>query len=255
MRQRIKKSIFSISKGIILATAILVGAFQAEDLHHSYLRYNVGSEVVKIQVPEVGSGTGFHVKAKSGDVYIMTNAHVCEMASNGKKLQVISEGRPFGTERDVVFVSKSHDICLVEGLPGHDSGLELASDYKIGEKIHLIGHPNGRPLMVSNGELVFDDAKVTIAKFAVYSEEDAQKCTKEGGQLVTYPSFFGDILVCVSSDYAFQISAITFPGNSGSPVVNKFGNVIGLLYAGRNDVINDGYTVKLQFLKEVLDNY
>ena len=53
---------------------------------------------------------------------------------------------------------------------------------------------------------------------------------------------------------AYQTNMIMHPGNSGSPVVDKLGRVIGVAFAidGRT---NYGYIVNLQDLKDFLARY
>lgn len=241
---------FSLSAAFV---AVLIGGsiIQLSDFNHRFIRYRVGSKVVKIMEPTKGGGTGFHVKGKSGQTYILTNAHICEMSDKGQPLQVTLEGSDKPIERKVIFVSKEHDMCLMEPVPGVD-GLTLAKNVDIGEEITIVGHPNLRPLILSKGELVDKDATTRIAKFIVISEELAKQCD---GEIIDVMTFFGPIPVCFSIDKAYQVAAISYPGNSGSPVVNKYGNVIGLLYAGRGDVVNDAYLVKLEFIKELLELY
>jgi hypothetical protein len=185
----------------------------------------------------------------------MTNVHICEMAKEGKPLLVTQEGLDEYVPRNVIFMSKKHDICLMEPLPGH-KGINLASSVDVGEEVTIVGHPHLRPLTLSKGEIINNDATVKIPKFAIISEEDLQECKNmKNSEIVNIASFFGEISICISVDKALELAAIAYPGNSGSPVVNKFGNVIGLLFAGNSEAVNDAYLVKLENLKEVLDIY
>ena len=255
MLSKIKSKIVTLSKAVIAVAVVAFLTVQFSDFHHSYIRSKVGSEVVQIVELSQGGGTGFHIQGKSGQTYIMTNVHICEMSTNGKPLLVTQEGLDEYVPRRVLFMSKKHDICLMEPLPGH-TGIKLASNAEVGEEVTVVGHPHLRPLTLSKGEIIDNEAITKIPKFAILSEDDLSECKgMNNSEVVTVASFFGEISLCVISDKTTQISAIAYPGNSGSPVVNKFGNVIGLLFAGNSEAVNDAYLVKLQYLKEVLDLY
>ncbi len=45
-----------------------------------------------------------------------------------------------------------------------------------------------------------------------------------------------------------------YPGNSGSPVVNKYGNLVGVVFAGNNQT-NYGYVIPLKQVREFLSIY
>jgi S1-C subfamily serine protease len=252
---KIKKCI-STGLKVAAGVAIILGlTIQFSDIQHNFIRSKVGSEVVSIIDPSQGGGTGFHIQGKSGQTYIMTNVHICEMSTDGKPLLVTQEGLDEYVPRKVIFMSKKHDICLMEPLPGH-TGIKLASSVDIGEEITVVGHPHLRPLTLSKGEVIDNQAITTIPKFAILTQDDLDYCKElNNSEVVTVASFFGQLDICVVKDITLQISAIAYPGNSGSPVVNKFGNVIGLLFAGNSQAVNDAYLVKLEHLKEVLDLY
>lgn len=249
--QKIKRISVSLLKTLSLLCVFYMFAVFASDIHHDYIRNKVGSEVVEIVDPDIGGGTGFHVEAKSGITYIMTNNHICEMKKSDGTIPVKAEGNSSFIDRRVIFTSKDHDICLIEAIPGH-KGIKLASNADVGETIAIVGYPNLRPLTVSFGEIIDKDKEITIPQFIIFSSLDEQKCK---AKIITIQSIFGVMKYCVVSDRTYQVAAISFPGNSGSPVVNKYGNVIGLLFAGNGSVVNDTYLVKLEYLKEVLDLY
>ena len=229
---------------LALLCAVLVWSTpHLKDAHH---RYIVGSQVVKIIGTE-GSGTGFHIKAPSGKTYILTNQHVCAIADKNQELLV--ENSKKMVPRRVIAIYQKHDLCLVEALPGEESGLKMASSLSIGEDIVLIGHPSGRPLTLSKGEFVHKKF-IPMVNLEIKTPEE---CDSINGTWLNGGFFMPS--VCVEKISAFGISSPSYPGNSGSPVVNKWGNVVGVLFAGNRTQLNDNYMVPFHELKNFLKDY
>jgi S1-C subfamily serine protease len=228
---------------LILGSLLVWSAPHLKDAHY---RYITGSKVVKIS-SRAGSGSGFHVKAASGQVYILTNEHVCSMANKNREL--IVENQTKRIPRKVIAIYKNHDLCLMEALPGQSSGLTLAGSVDIGEDIVLVGHPSGRPLTLSKGEFVL---KRTIQLISV-NHKTKESCQVANGTWLQGGFFFPS--VCLMPFSAFGISSPAYPGNSGSPVVNKWGNVVGVLFAGNQSQLNDSYMVPFHELKKFLKDY
>ncbi len=51
----------------------------------------------------------------------------------------------------------------------------------------------------------------------------------------------------------YQISAPAQPGNSGGPLFDYFGNIIGVVNAKHNDADNVTYAIKATYLKNLID--
>lgn len=230
-------------------TLAILCAFMIWSVPHlkdAHYRYIVGNQVVKI-IGESGSGTGFHVQAASGKTYILTNAHVCEIANKNNELLVENSKKII--PRRVIAVYEKHDLCLVEPLPGEESGLKLARSVSIGEDIVLIGHPSGRALTLSKGEFVLKRFIPMISS----KHRDEGSCISDGGQWLNGGFFLPS--VCAVKVSAYGVSSPSYPGNSGSPVVNKWGNVVGVLFAGNRTQVNDNYMVPFHELKNFLKDY
>lgn len=210
--------------------------------HRKYIRNIAEESVVQITGGE-GTGTGSHVKLPDGRVVILTNKHICDMTG---PLMVQAEDEQLPIARKVIKISKEHDMCVIEALPGH-SGIKIGSMPELGDEVYTLGHPRGEALNVANGEF-FDIVEIELG------EKVLPDGTCEAGKLKSEQSFFGVVEYCSVMKNTFQVSNPTYPGNSGSPVVNKYGHLIGLVFAGNTQVENNGYLVPFSYVSEFLSN-
>ena len=171
-------------------------------------KYVVAPHVVKIMVESegqlIGSGTAFYVTF-AGKTRIITNQHICDQRE-GKRRMVIN-----GKYMRILHISKTQDLCLIQS--DRESGLEIADkNLEILDRVLLVGHPRGLPLTIREGHVVARG----IDNFPWLGNHD------------------------VRFD---MISTITYAGNSGSPVTNSKGEVVGVLFAGDSRFISEGYMV------------
>jgi S1-C subfamily serine protease len=272
-----KRLIKDVTEAALLVTLMVATMgymmVKGPEIHGQYLRSKVGSKVYMIKGKmNGGGGTGFSLRAPSGTTYVVTNSHICEYvrkdSEDGQSVLVIDD--ELVMRRRIVAISDKTDLCLIEGLPGVD-GLSLGDAPSIGEVVATIGHPRLRPLSISRGEIVgFQD--VQIFDYVMKSGNDKLDemfDAKDGAcdmpknkiehQHVTI-SMFGiplaevDVNICTIVTKNTYMSTVTiYGGNSGSPVVNFFGNVIGVMFA--TDDTNWGFIVSNQDLRNFISKY
>ena len=124
----------------------------------------------------------------------------------------------------IIALDTEHDLCILEPDLEKNS-FDLASSYHMGERVTLIGHPRGLPQTIREGRLVAEfhwAARWLPHNFEVKS---------------------------------IMISATAYGGNSGSPVINRFGNVVGVLFAGDPRFSTEGYIVPLESIKRFLNKF
>lgn len=243
------KVIKSAIKSIVLAATVIYGAILAPELHNHYLRWEVGESVVQVlSMTSDGGGTGFAIQGASGKNYIMTNRHVCQAQANGTIRVKIREG--YTIYRRVVYMDRVHDLCLIEGVVGL-SPLSIGSDQNKGDLMYVVGHPGLRDLTTSTGEYI--GRKSIELLYDVPKREDCP------GRIIDLNIFqqimYGMEFACLRSYEALSTSAVIYGGNSGSPVVNRFGNLIGVAFAGSTEQERDNYVVPLFYVKRLLARF
>ncbi len=143
---------------------------------------------------QVYTGSGFVVDASG---LIVTNNHV---VAGGAFWKVKIGTDPTLHDARLLGVSECNDLAVLK-VDGTFPALTLATTPpQVGEQIFVAGHPNGDPYTLTNG---------IVAKPPSPDDTSWASVTQE-----------------------IQITAQTFPGNSGSPVVDAAGQVIGIQYSG-----------------------
>lgn len=164
--------------------------------------------------------TGFHLKYR-GKTYIVTNKHVCDSNLRIYQHGFIQFGKYVG---QIIRISDMHDLCLVTS--DRNDGLELAEESaKPMDKITLIGYPRGLDKTIRQG------------------------------RVVSYEHILAPWIMPGIEYRSMMIDTISYGGNSGSPVLNSEGKVVGVLYAGSRVYHTEAFVVPLEDLKLFLALY
>lgn len=265
LRQKLKKKLSSVvdklekklkqhSEAVwkVLATALILLAvstcgLKSQELHESWLRSKVGAKSYRIVQPGRGMGTGFSVKAPSGESYIMTNDHVCEMAVDQLHLLVVDDAGE-AIPRTILHRSEKTDLCLLEGMPGVEGLVVSDNPPDLGDKLYAVGHPRGYLTALTSGEVIMEKDIVIpqgIISIKAGDEPEEQgditeaECSKPKNKIETVErSFFGlpiKIKYCLNvTSKAYVTTILGQPGSSGSAVVDGLGRVKAVLFAGDN---------------------
>jgi len=179
----------------------------------------IGDHVVPFRSMALGNkrfATGFHVEYK-GKVFILTNKHVCD--ANGKMYNHsnIQFGNYIGR---IIAIDTVHDLCLVTS--NRSEGLQIASEpTEPLDPVILVGYPRGMGKTIRTGHHV-------------------------ATEFINAP-WLGSGLY-----RSILISTIAYGGNSGSPVCNIDGDVVGVLYAGSQIYHTETLIVPLSYVKSFL---
>lgn len=257
---------------VVLICVLALAVLKMPELHNKYYRAAVGSKVYMIRDSvRSGGGTGFAIVAPSGQSYIMTNDHVCDVSSDGRT--VLVTGDEGSMRRNIVAHDENSDLCLIEGLPGVE-GLPVAwSGPELGDTITVVGHPRLMPTHVAKGEMTGKETiSIRMGPISVIDPRSGQEeliSEQDGGILEKDCQMNKNSITTLEIDAMFMVlkvkfcvmtvqdayvtSVVIYPGNSGSPVVNFWSNVIGVAFA--SDSTNWGRMVPLQDIKAFLKNY
>lgn len=199
-------------------------------LNHSYIKtyptpemyYNAVPSTQQVEEITDWTGTGFALN----NGYIATNYHVVE---NAKSISVQGIRGSFVEhyKADVIATDKVNDIAIIKINDSRFNGFGTlpyrikTSISDVGEDVFVLGYP----LTTTMG----DEIKLTT------------------GVISSKTGFQGDVSL-------YQISAPIQPGNSGGPLFDGKGNLIGIVSAKHRGAENVGYAIKTSYLNNLVES-
>ena len=172
-----------------------------------------------IKNPKEWSGTGFALN----NGYVVTNYHVIE---NAKSISIKGIKGDFTPKYNAIIIAtdKYNDLALLQISDNNFKGFGSipynvkTSVSDVGEDVFVLGYP----LTSTMG----DEIKLTT------------------GVISSKTGFQGDVSL-------YQISAPIQPGNSGGPLFDNKGNLIGIVNAKHKDAENVGYAIKTWWIQVI----
>jgi serine protease Do len=166
------------------------------------------------ETPRRGTGTGFIIDA---DGVILTNEHVIEGAE--RVMVKLADGRSF--RADIVGADPDIDVAVLRvdaGVPLPQVPLGDSDSVRVGEWVCAIGNPFAYEHTVTVGVV----------------------------------SYVGRKLFDQSLDHYIQTDAAISFGNSGGPLLNTAGEVVGINTAVSRQASNIGFSIPVNQVREVL---
>lgn len=188
-----------------------------------YLKmYPTASSITNPSQNQEWSGSGFALK----DGYIVTNYHVIDGA---KSIQIQGVKGDFSAKynAEIIATDKFNDLALLKVSDAKFTGFGTipynvkTSVSDVGEDIFVLGYP----LTSTMG----DEIKLTT------------------GVISSKTGFQGDVSL-------YQISAPIQPGNSGGPLFDNKGNLVGIVNAKHTGAENVGYAIKTSYLRNLIES-
>lgn len=180
------------------------------------------SENVSIPTESASSGTGF---ALSSNGYIVTNYHVTHGA-NSIKVRGINGDFSKTFAAQVIIEDKNNDLSIMKINDSHFTSLGTIpyvianKTVDVGSTIFVLGYP----LRATMG----NEVKLT------------------NGIISAKSGFQGDVT-------SYQVNASVQPGNSGGPLFDSKGNIIGVINAKHLGAENVSYAIKTSYLYNLID--
>lgn len=172
------------------------------------------TDVTKPTIPYTTGGTGFIIDAKG---YLVTNAHVVEKAKN-----IAVQNAKGEFIANVIFIDRQKDIAI---LKINDAAFKPFASVpyaisknsgNLADPIFTLGYPRN--------EIVYGQ-----------------------GYLSAKTGFNGDTLSC-------QIEIAANRGNSGSPILNAYGEVIGILNGRQTNTEGFAFAIQGKYIYAALDS-
>ena len=192
-----------------------------EEENELYLKLYPTPQSCELTLPQKWSGSGF---ALNND-YVVTNFHVVEGANSILVYQTKSDGTRQAYMATVAASDKTNDIAILKINDPLFKGFGTLP-YKIktgtcevGESVWALGYPMT--------DIMGDEVKFTDGKISARSGID-------------------------SKTSVYQISVPIQPGNSGGPLFDLKGNIVGITSSGLNrdlQIENVNYAIKISYLK------
>lgn len=238
-------------KGLAILALMLIVPLIGHRAHKHYIYDYKGMSVVRLTGEFAGrpsGGTGFQVVAPSGKQYTMTNNHVCMLADKNGIMKA-EDWRGNFYYLSIIDIYASHDLCILEGVSNLPS-LSLANNAIFHEQVHLIGHPRLEEITIQTASLV------APKKINLYMPRKLEYGCQNGKEQLQFSHLWAfGFTICLETLDTYHANLISYGGNSGSPVLDDFGRVIGVLFAGSREAVTATFLVPLPYIHQFLKDY
>jgi serine protease Do len=193
---------------------------------------NVTTDIFESSGGGQGVGTGFIVRS---DGVILTNCHVVEKAN---KITVFtSDAEPKQFDARVIGSDCLHDLAVlkIEGSDMPTVALGSSGDLQLGQRVVALGYA----LALEGGPTVTSGIVSSLDRTITAQDPNCDLATCGSNLTRTYSN-------------VIQTDAAINHGNSGGPLVNMQGQVVGINSAGDDSAENIGFAIAIDSVKQTL---
>lgn len=221
--KKIESSVDSYLK-VTIGVMLLASGFLGVRIYNNSQPNITASTVMITNVEGNSGGSGVVISTTNNESKILTNRHVCEVATNGGKV-TSTNGESHLIKS--MYKSNQHDMCMiiVAGNFKHKVNLASSSPELYSDAI-ISGHPNLLPNVVSKGHFSGNQIIQVMMGFRDCTAEEASD-----DKLSLVCMFFGGLPI-IKTFEAVLATAMIMPGSSGSAVYNSDKELSGLVFAG-----------------------
>lgn len=208
--------------------------------------------VMVTNLSESSGGSGSTIYSSNMKSIVLTNAHVCEVLNEEGGFVKKEDGSKYlvtGYRK-----SEFHDLCAVWVAADLGDTVSLSpSAPRAYSEATITGHPALLPNIINKGS--FGERKVISVMTGVKKcSEDTVKTEQDA----TFCAIFGMIPI-VTNYESVIVSAMIMGGSSGSAVLNKDGELSGVVFAGQGGGLSYAFIVPYEyvavFLKEEMTTF
>ena len=209
----------TIVNSLLITITLLLSPVLSDRIIESYYKEMIYTKVVPLTSRGRRYCSASNIQYKN-KVYLVTNRHCCQRGKRGFATYLETS---FNQKHEVLKVSDKHDICIASSI--RQRGLLVSTNYNLGDEVKVIGYPRGLNKTIRKG-YIFD---------------------------ISYASF--NWLPRKNTAYKYiYASSIMYPGNSGSPIVDRLGRVVGIVFAGMRGIHTEAMVVPSEYIIDAIES-
>jgi S1-C subfamily serine protease len=210
-------------------------------------------KVYRVEIAGNFIATAFALENGNEDKFLVTAGHVCD-GMLSKKIKPLPQTARSGAnvikiDNSKLYLSGNHDLCVISKLSDDAKAFKLSSNTQELEEVVVVGHPAGIPLAAIKGSVVGSD----VMEMPTQRSKDKCSGSAYSWQKVEMVTMFGPVKfeACMFKAVSVSTTLTVAPGNSGSPVLNADGEVIGVLSAMNTNIpAGFGVVVPVEILQK-----
>ncbi len=181
-------------------------------------------------VSSSGHGSAVAVKAPSGKVYLISNMHVCINSINRMMFAVNYENKSELVK--VVHISYDTDLCLLSAPKDAVAITKSKRTIYQNDKVYAVGYMNRAGFRQARDGYIIRTGNGTLNLGANFSG-----CGKGKTFKISYTIATGQQAeICLLNINSYVLNMSIAPGVSGGPLVDEYGQLIGIMYGTENNI-------------------